>query len=136
MDIDTYRALVKSQTRTRKKPRQRESSLQASCVDWFRCQYRRRAGLLFAVPNGGSRNALEAVRLRREGVTAGVSDLLLLIPSGKYHGLCIEMKYGRNGQSEHQAEWQRLVEEQGYKYVVCRSLEEFQTRVTDYLALA
>lgn len=33
--------------------------------------------LLIAIPNGGKRNAIEAARLKKEGVKAGVSDLLL-----------------------------------------------------------
>lgn len=32
----------------------------------------------FAVPNGGSRNKLEAINLKREGVKAGVSDLIII----------------------------------------------------------
>ena len=35
--------------------------------------------------------AVTGARLKAEGVVAGVSDLLLLVPRGKYHGLCIEM---------------------------------------------
>lgn len=36
--------------------------------------------LLFAVPNGGSRHIREAANLKRQGVTSGVSDVILLIP--------------------------------------------------------
>jgi len=32
---------------------------------------------LFAVPNGGQRNIVTAVRLRAEGVRSGVSDIIL-----------------------------------------------------------
>ncbi len=48
---------------------------------------------LFAIPNGGLRNAREAARLKGLGVRAGVADLFLSYPSadGK-HGLYIEMK--------------------------------------------
>ena len=43
----------------------------------------------FAVPNGGTRHKLEAINLKREGVTKGVSDYVVLLPNKI---LFIEMK--------------------------------------------
>ena len=114
-----------------------ESALQRQCVAWFRIQYPKYALNLFAVGNGGVRSAKEAAIMKGEGVTAGVSDLILLLPSGdgKYHGLCIEMKTTdkNSGQTDKQIEWQQAVERAGYKYVVCRTFEEFQKIIIDYL---
>jgi hypothetical protein len=64
---------------------------------------------------------------------AGVSDLLLLVPAGGYHGLCIEMKTAKGRQQPTQKEWQQEVEAQGYRYEVCRSVEQFMDIVRDYL---
>ncbi|MBL0721052.1 MAG: VRR-NUC domain-containing protein [Sulfurovum sp.] len=36
--------------------------------------------LSFSVPNGGTRNKAEAVNLRKEGVVAGVSDYIIMLP--------------------------------------------------------
>lgn len=47
---------------------------------------------LWATPNGGSRHLLEAINLRKQGVKRGVSDIFFAYPSGKFHGLFIEMK--------------------------------------------
>lgn len=69
-----------------------ESQIQKDCVTWFRLQYPKIGRLLFAVPNGGARNAKEAAIMKGEGVTAGVADLILLYPSGGFHSLCIEFK--------------------------------------------
>lgn len=69
-----------------------ESQIQQNCVTWFRLQYPKIGRLLFAVPNGGARNAREAAIMKGEGVTAGVADLILLYPSGGFHSLCIEFK--------------------------------------------
>ncbi|MGL5958284.1 MAG: VRR-NUC domain-containing protein, partial [Phocaeicola sp.] len=44
--------------------------------------------LLFAVPNGGSRNKIEAANLKRQGATAGVSDVICLIPKKGFASLC------------------------------------------------
>lgn len=115
--------------------RNEESKLQQSCITWFRLQYPRLSKLLFAVPNGSRRDVVTGAILKREGVVAGVADLILLIPKKGYASLCIEMKYGGNGQSESQKEWQRLAEAAGNKYVVCRSLEEFVRVVNWYLSV-
>jgi hypothetical protein len=48
--------------------------------------------LTFHIPNGGKRTKLEAIRLRAQGVTAGVPDIFCAFASGEYHGLFIEMK--------------------------------------------
>lgn len=109
-----------------------ESDLQSSCVCWFRYAYPEYSRLLFAVPNGGSRNVIEAARLKKEGVVRGVSDLLLLVPNKEFHGLCIEMKKKGGYQSEWQKEWQKEVEKQGYLYVVCKSFAEFMITINKY----
>lgn len=46
----------------------------------------------FAVPNGGSRNRLEAINMKHEGVTAGISDYVVILP---HKILFIEMKRQR-----------------------------------------
>lgn len=111
----------------------KESSLQINCVTWFRLQYPNLATLLFSVPNGGLRRRTEARIMKAEGMTAGVSDLILLVASKGYHSLCIEMKYGNGRQTEYQKMWQQKAEEQGNKYIICRSVEEFIRSVSEYL---
>lgn len=116
-----------------KKHRDDEHRLQVACVRWFRYTYPDKAHLLFAVPNGGDRDIRVAQRLKAEGVVAGVADLLLLVARQGCHGLAIEMKTGRGRQSDSQREWQGEVERQGWRYVVCRSVEEFTEVVGRYL---
>ena len=125
-----------------------EHNEQARCVAWFRLQYRDLAPLLFAVPNAARRTRWEVAQLKQEGMVAGVSDLVLLVPRGGYGALCIEMKkeqeewkagkrtLKRGYQSPAQKAWQAAAEQAGNKYVVCHSLDEFQRDVNRYLALA
>lgn len=112
-----------------------ESIIQRNCVKWFRLQYPELRMLLFSVPNGGYRNAAEARIMKAEGIVAGVSDLILMYPSKGYHALCIEMKTEsrQSKQTENQKEWQEAVEQRGYKYVVCRSFNEFYSEVSGYI---
>ena len=113
--------------------RDHEHHLQTACVGWFRIQYPELATVLFAVPNGGARNEITGARLKDEGVTAGVADLLLLVANGTHHGLAIEMKTKTGRQSSEQGLWQLKVEKFGYKYAVCRSLDDFIATVEGYL---
>lgn len=116
--------------------RHTESETQRFCVKWFRLQYPQLAKLLFAVPNGGARNLTEAAIMKGEGVTAGVSDMLLMYPTDQYHGLCIEFKTAKGKQTQAQKEWQEIIEMRGYKYVICRTFEDFERTIKNYFAEA
>lgn len=64
----------------------------------------------FHSPNGGSRNAIEASKLKAMGVLPGVPDCMVLDARHGFAGLAIELKVGRNKPSEHQlAVAERLV---------------------------
>jgi hypothetical protein len=89
--------------------------------------------LLFAVPNGGSRNKMEASNLKRQGVVSGVADVLLLIPASGYGSLSIEFKTRTGRQSPSQMEFQRQTEKAGNKYVVCRSATDAVMAISEYL---
>lgn len=115
------------------KPKHIESHLQRNCIRWFRLQYPEYALLCFAVPNGGARNKREAGILKAEGVTAGVADVILLIPSGDFASLCMEFKTEKGKQQDTQKEWQKAAESAGNKYAIIRSFDDFRTEVNSYL---
>lgn len=117
----------------RNKPKDEEHKLQVSMVNWFRLQYPSMRHNLFAVPNGGRRDAATGRRLKDEGVLAGVSDLILLKSNQHYGALLIETKTKKGTQRESQKEWESKITADGYKYVVVRSLDEFIKAVNDYL---
>jgi len=138
LPLDAYQRLLAKQEKDAKRarPRHVESDLQKVCVSWFRAQYPSHAMMLFAVPNGGARSRTEAAIMKAEGVTAGVSDLILLEPRGGYGSLCIEMKTRDKDsrQRPSQKTWQEATEKAGNKYVLCRSLKEFQDAVRSYMS--
>ena len=110
--------------------------MQRMCVGWFRLQYPAVGKLLFAVPNGGARSRTEAAIMKAEGVTAGVTDLILLLGRGGFNALCIEMKTTdrHSALSDAQIEWRSLAITNGSRHVVCRTLEEFQSEIRWYMA--
>ena len=112
-----------------------EGRIQAECYQYFWNTYPNYRGLYFAVPNENSRsdsNAISGGQRKAMGVYHGVADTLMLIPRGRYHGLAIEYKDEHGRQSAHQVAWQSLVESQGYKYCLCRSLAQFKEIIQEY----
>ena len=112
----------------------KEAQLQSSCVRYFRYRYPKYKRLLFHVPNGGSRNAREAMNLKSQGVTPGVADLILLIPRHSFSSFCIEMKTGSNKQTAHQKAWQSVAEGEGNLYKVVTSFDEFKEQIDWYMS--
>lgn len=95
-----------------------EHALQVSTVRLLRF-----AGYtVFAVPNGGSRHKLEAAKLKREGVTAGVADLVIMLPTGK--AVFVEMKTTKGRQHDSQKIFQAEAERLGFDYLIWRSIDD------------
>ena len=113
--------------------RHEESHIQRRCVSWFRLQFPALRLNLIAIPNGYKTSVTQARIAKMEGLVAGAADLFLFVPNATYHGMAIEMKTEKGRQQDTQKEWQAAVEAQGYKYVVCRSFEDFYHQVNNYL---
>jgi hypothetical protein len=133
MTYDEMLAMERNCKSIRKRPGSEEHDIQVACCDYFAITYPEYKGLLIAVPNGGRRDKVTGARLKAEGVVPGVADLLLFIAAKGYHMLAIEIKTPKGRQQPSQAEWQRKIEAQGYKYVVCHSVDEFIAEIKEYL---
>ena len=98
-----------------------ESGQQEALFEWAGYQLGRMPELeyMYHVPNGGKRDAATAIALKRQGVKAGVPDIHLPAPKGKYHGLYIELKAGKNATTEKQERWLKYLRKQGYFTAVC-----------------
>lgn len=73
-----------------------------------------------------------AAKLKQEGVKAGVADLFVALSNGKYHGLFIEVKVGKNRQQPNQKIFEQKVLENGYQYKVVRSIDEMIAVIREY----
>ncbi|MCI8442549.1 MAG: VRR-NUC domain-containing protein [Provencibacterium sp.] len=90
---------------------------------------------MFAIPNGGSRNVIEAANLKRQGVKAGVPDIFLPVPRGPYHGLWIEMKVKPNKLTEKQRDWLAFLSRMGYRTAVCYGMNEARRDIVEYMQI-
>ncbi|WP_195940943.1 VRR-NUC domain-containing protein [Romboutsia sp. 1001713B170131_170501_G6] len=112
-----------------------ESTEQMALIDWCnvnRCVYPE-LDLIYKISNEGKRSVHQGKKFKREGLKKGVPDLCLPVPSGIYHGLYIELKYGNGITSKEQKEWIKKLNDQGYKAVVCNGFEEARDTIKEYL---
>lgn len=107
-----------------------ESDEQIAVVTY--CEYRKIP--VFHIPNGGSRNKIEAANLKKQGVRAGVPDLCIPVSRKGYHGLFIEMKAGRNKATETQKQWIELLNKNGYLATVCNGAGEAINTIENYFS--
>lgn len=91
--------------------------------------------LLLHIPNGGSRNIIEATNLKRQGVKAGVPDLFLPCARGCYHGLFIELKTKAGKISPSQQKWIESLSNEQYLAIVCYGYASAMTELTKYCEL-
>ena len=96
-----------------------ESGQQEALFEWAGYQLGRMPELEYMhhVPNGGKRDA--AIALKRQGVKAGVPDIVLPAVRAEYHGLYIELKAGKNTATNNQKRWLEFLRQQGYFTAVC-----------------
>lgn len=115
-----------------------EGRVQAECVKIAWNEYPETRGIYYAVPNENSRgdsNAITGAIRKSYGIVAGVADTYLAMARGGYFGLYIEFKSEIGRQRKEQVEFQQRVEQQGYKYVVVRSVDEWRKEWDVYLAM-
>lgn len=132
----------------------KESDDQATYFDWLktvRVNYKVGAGLAnvplfdfaFAVPNGSmlagdsKQRAKYMAFLRRRGLKPGVSDIVIALPIGTYHGMYLELKRLKGGVvTKEQRDWQALMLRVGYLAVIARGFEAAKSATLNYLAAA
>lgn len=90
---------------------------------------------MHATPNGGARDARTGATLRREGTKAGVSDLKMPIPHGKYRGLAIEMKAPDGKVKPLQEGWLKMHDLMGWRTAVAYSSLEAENITSAYVSL-
>lgn len=109
-----------------------ESDEQIALFKWLRLAFPKL--IAFHCPNGGKRSLRTAVRLKKEGVLAGVPDIVIAKRCGPYAGMYIELKRRKGGElSKGQREIIAGLREEGYFVVVARGWDEARDGVLKYL---
>lgn len=126
-----------------------ESQHQCAVVEWARLQEMRWPvlRLLHSIPNGGGRGKpfitkrgvkhppLLAVKLKNEGLLAGIPDLHLPVARSGYLSLYIEMKSEDGELSDAQKQIILLLESEGNKVAVCYDSTQAIAEIQSYIML-
>lgn len=91
-----------------------------------------RYGLIWANCNAGKRSYGALRYYLAEGLSPGVPDITVAVPSGIYPGMFIEMKTEKGKVTENQKDWIGKLQSAGYRVVVCRSAKEAISELTLY----
>jgi hypothetical protein len=124
-----------------------EHEAQAAVIAWARTlePLHSELSMLFAVINGaklpysrdakGRRYCPQAVKLKAEGLRAGVPDLCLPVARRGFHALFVEMKVGSNTPSPEQIKFIDALSDGGYCALVCWGSDEAIAAISEYLGI-
>ena len=113
-----------------------ESQNQMALFQWSKLSQTKypELSLLHAIGNGNaSRNVIQGARMKREGVLAGVSDIMLPVSRDGWHGLYVELKVKGGRVSDSQKWWLGEVSKQGYLARICYGWIEAKEVIEGYL---
>lgn len=115
-----------------------EAQHQIALVSWsmqYRvpCENFKLGEIMYAIPNGGSRNVIEAVNLKRQGTLAGIPDHHIPIAKKGYHGMYVENKSEKGKLSEKQKEKIKLLEALGHYVIVSKDWSYAKEMIEEYL---
>jgi hypothetical protein len=90
---------------------------------------------LYAIPNGGYRPIVTAMRMKATGAKKGVPDTCLPVPIGGYAGLYVELKPSatKGRTSDQQDEWAAFLASVGYATAVAYGWEHARDVIVLYI---
>ena len=120
-----------------------ELKLQQDCFLWFYenyPQFRIKTKTKYNKPRcllvhnfNNPRNKVQGARLASAGLCKGVPDLTLLVMSGPYGALFIELKKPGEKPKPEQREMIEVLRQQGYKTTWTDNKEDFKRIIKEYL---
>jgi hypothetical protein len=115
-----------------KKKVSQEDLIQKACVKWFNFKHNKIKPYLYCQYNN-PKSLQHGKHLKEMGLKAGIPDMFLAIPKNGYCGMYIEMKTKTGRLTKEQKQYSVILQEIGYKWVLCRSLEDFKKEIETYL---
>lgn len=121
LTIEELRAML-----PKNKGKRPEEVMQAEIIRWYRSQYPEPHPMYYLLVSNDNNaiSAQQGLKAKAQGRVAGVADLTFYKPGGQ--PILIELKTPTGRQSPDQKQWQKAVEDAGYRYVVVRSVEDFK----------
>tara|TARA_B110000858_G_scaffold197524_1_gene259482 strand:+ start:1926 stop:2276 length:351 start_codon:yes stop_codon:yes gene_type:complete len=104
-----------------------EHYIQVSFLEWFKLKHSKH--FVYAIPNGEKREIKTAIRLKKEGVVAGVPDLNILLDNGK--SFFLEIKTEKGKLNKNQKSTISEIEKRGYEVLVCYGIDDIIKQVNN-----
>ena len=108
-----------------------EAAEQKAVVQW--CAYMNIP--VVHIPNEGKRSPRQGAELKQMGLQKGFPDLFIPVAKGGYHGLFIEMKYGRYRVTPEQKVWLSNLADNGYCCALCVGAENAIANIKNYIGM-
>jgi hypothetical protein len=109
--------------------RNEEHKIQVALMDYLVIALKPDA-YVFAIPNQANRHISNAVKMKAEGVRAGVPDLCFIMPEGR--AAWVEMKTPKGSLSQPQREFRDRCMRLGHPWAMCRSVDEALKVLTEW----
>lgn len=100
-----------------------EFKIQHESFKWYHNNFKEYRKLLFAIPNGGTRNLIEASRMKMTGTTKGIPDMIFTIDQKTFY---FEFKTKKGILSPEQKETILKLKKNGFPVYIIRSIEQFK----------
>lgn len=103
-----------------------EHEIQSAFMEWVNWQANSdpRFSYFIKIPNEGKRSFWACGKMKKEGMVAGLPDLLCLWPMIPYTGLAIEFKTSTGKISKSQKEWEDKLLRAGWLHDFCRTVDD------------
>lgn len=110
-----------------------ERQEQIKIFDWLSITpYRKH---VFAIPNEGRRSVTMGALMKKAGLRPGCSDIFVAVARKGYHGLFLELKYGKNTARPSQMAFLVDMALQGYATTVQTGADNAINYIADYLGI-
>lgn len=134
MKLQDYKNLPANERRENRKPRlQEEHNHQAAYFRILKLNERRfpELAFIFAVPNAAKRSPQLGMWMVKEGLVAGVPDIIIPMARRGYHGAFLETKFGNNKMSPAQIKFRDFLSKENYFVLACYD-ERKLTTITEW----
>lgn len=109
-----------------------EQREQILLFNWIR-RHKTIVDLCFSIPNERKTSKYTGMLLKQMGLRPGTSDIFIAVPRGIFHGLFIELKYGKNKPTPHQTKFLLDMQSQGYDAKCIWGYENAKNYIINYL---
>lgn len=110
-----------------------EDCIQKAIIEWLSYKHPKAREVVIHIANQRATSPQQGYKLKQMGVRKGVSDLLIPIATGGYHGMFLEVKTIEGTLTKEQKAFIKRMDEEGYFAIAAYGLEHCMREIDAYL---